>query len=292
MRVSDSMQFDSMSRSMSMAEQRLQEASKVASSGARVGAPSDDPVAAAQAARVQASIGQVGAYRTTIQMVRSDADLAETTLAQSKSLIDQAHDLALQGANGGLDPSSRNAMAIQVGQLKAQLVGLANTKGSQGYLFSGTKTDTVPFTNTGSFQGNDGDRNVSIGTNVVMAYNTSGAKAFTSAGGRDVFADLDALQTALAANDQSGVAATVNNLDAVGSQLLAARVDAGVKLGRLDTSDATHQQTTLTLATERSHLVDADPIVAYTNLAQTQQTLQSAIAVSQTLLKTLSTARI
>ena len=39
----------------------------------------------------------------------------------------------------------------------------------------------------------DLDRRVEIGPNVVATVSTSGAKAFTVAGGRDIFADIEAL---------------------------------------------------------------------------------------------------
>ncbi len=291
MRVSDGMRLESMTQQLAQLSQRELTASRQASTGMRLSAPSDDPVAAAQAARVQASLDATDGYRTTIRDVRGDVDLAETTLASAGDILTRAGELAMQGANGSLNASDRAALGQEVAQLKDQMVTLANAKGSTGYLFGGTASTTPPFDAAGTFAGNPNDRVAAVGANVSMTVSVNGATAFTAAGGRDVFTELSNLQTALSTNNVAALSPSVATLDGARRQVLAARLDAGTKLARLDTADAAHQAGQTTLATQRSGLLQIDPAAAYTQLQATQAAVEQSIAVARSTLATLSQNR-
>jgi flagellar hook-associated protein 3 FlgL len=287
MRIADSTRYDAMRDNMQGAELRQFNASKEAASGLHINAPSDDPVAAAQAVRTSGASAKIDAYRAVIRNVRGDVELSESTLAQATDLMGRAHEIALQGASGNYNASERKDLAIEVNQLREAMLSLANQKGSEGYLFAGTKTNTPPFDASATFVGDDLDRQVEIGPNLVATVSASGARAFTAAGGTDVFAGLDALATALNANDVAGVQATVNSLDTASRQVIAARIDAGLKAARLDTSDSAHQETKLALSEQLNNLVAADPATAYSRFIQAGQAVSQAIAVAQKLMDTL-----
>jgi flagellar hook-associated protein 3 FlgL len=291
MRVSDGMRLDSMTQQMAQLSQRELTASRQASTGMRLGAPSDDPVAAAQAARVQASLDATDGYRASIRDVRGDVDLAETSLASAGDILTRAGELAMQGANGSLNAGDRTALAQEVGQLKDQLVTIANTKGTNGYLFGGTASTTSPFDASGNFLGNADDRVAEVGANVSMTVSVNGASTFTAAGGTDVFAELSNLQSALATNNVAALPSSVNTLDGARRQVLAGRLDAGTKLARLDTADSAHQAGQTSLSTERTGLLQVDPAAAYTQLQATQSAVEQSIAVARSTLTTLSLNR-
>jgi len=101
---------------------------------------------------------------------------------------------------------------------------------------------------------------------VVTTVSTSGPRPSPPRASRRV-RRLDALATALNANDAAGVLATVNSLDGAPSRFLPPGIDAGLKLGKLDPrrpAPATH----IVLATEQHGLVDSNPAEAYTRLIQ------------------------
>jgi flagellar hook-associated protein 3 FlgL len=127
MRVSDNMKIDTVTRSIAGAQARQLTATREASSGLKVSAPSDDPVAAARLARLSASIESTAAYRSSISMVQGDVELAESTFASATSIMERAQEIALQGANGALSNDARTTMAGVVAGLKQQLIALANT---------------------------------------------------------------------------------------------------------------------------------------------------------------------
>ena len=284
MRVTENMRYASVTNNLSTVTSRQAKAAQVAQTGIRVNAPSDDPIAAAELARLSASQTQISARRSTISSVRGDAELAETQLQSASDLLATAKELAMQGANGTINAEQRTTLAGQIKDLKEALVGLANTKGSAGYLFGGLQTQNRPFSNSGAFSGDDGSHLVDIGNSTPTAVNASGAKAFTVAGGRDVFADLDTLYTALNGNDVAGVAASLDNLDASRAQITQAQSAAGTMINRLDASDAVLSAANLQTQKSTQEVGAADPVQAFSNLTQLNNSLQQAVSVAKTML--------
>lgn len=284
MRVTEGMRYAQVTRGLAALTAEHAKASRQASSGRRLEQPSADPVAAAELSRLRASQSQTAAHRNVIRDARGDAELTEATLAQANSLFVRAHEIAMQGANGSLGADERAALAEEVHGLKQELVGLANTRGTRGYLFSGSQTDTAAFSNGGVFQGDDVDHVVQIGNAPPQSVSVSGAEAFTAAGGRDVFADLDALEAALAANDQSAASATLTGLESSRQQIVKAEARAGTIIDRLDTSDQVLEQLQFEFDKRQGEIDGVDPVDAYTRLVQLGQALEQAVSVSRQLL--------
>ena len=284
MRVTDAMRFHQVSRNLSSINSRHFEAAQKASTGLRLTTPSQDPLAAADLTKLQASLSQAAGHRAAIKHVLGDAELSEGMLAEAGSLMQRAREIAAQGSNGTLNASDRAALANEVGHIKSELVRIANTKGARGYLFAGLATSTAPFSADGAFAGNDGAHMVQIGAGTSTRVNVSGAQAFTIAGGRDVFGDLDALQTALSTNDATGVRASLDAIEASREQLQRARSDAGMIMERLRTSDQVLERLELDLTKRQAAIAEVDPFEAFSNLTQLGQALERAVAVSQQLL--------
>jgi flagellar hook-associated protein 3 FlgL len=288
MRIADTTRFRNIQDQVTRATASHAEAARQASSGLRVGAPSDDPVAAAQALRVNHSLNRTEGFRNTIGSLKGDVELAESTLAAAEDIMQRLHDIALGAGSGTLDPQEQAVLSTEVGQLKDQLLAFANQKGSMGYLFGGTKSGASPFSSAGAFVGDDLDRTAEVSQGVVMTVSTSGAKAFTAAGGRDIFADIDALKTALTSGNQPSILTSLGHMDSGRTQVLSARADAGIKVARLASADATHEQAAVTFATQKQGLIEIDPVTAYSALAQKQSQLEAAVSVSKNLLDTLA----
>jgi flagellar hook-associated protein 3 FlgL len=286
MRVSEQMRYDSVTNNLSQLSARQAKAALEAQTGLRVNLPSDDPVAAAQLARLAASQSQVSARRTAISTVKGDAELSESTLQQASDLMASAKEIAMQGGNGTLGAPERATLALQVKDLKDQLIGIANAQGSSGYLFGGSSTQSQPFDATGTFSGNDDDHVVDIGNSTPTAVNASGAKAFTAAGsnGRDVFADLDALYTALSSNDTAGIAASLDGLDKSRSQITTAQASVGITLNKLDASDSVLSNLDLQNSKSIDEVGNVDPAKAYSTLTQLNNSLQQSVTVAKSIL--------
>jgi flagellar hook-associated protein 3 FlgL len=284
MRVTEQMRYDSVTNNLSQLSARQAKAAQEAQTGLRVNLPSDDPIAAAQLARLAASQSQTAARRSTINTVKGDTELAESQLQQASDLMANAKEIAVQGGNGTLGATERATLALQVKDLKDQLVGLANTRGSTGYLFGGNATESKPFDATGAFSGNDNEHVIDIGNSTPTAVNASGAKAFTLAGGNDVFGALDALYNALSANDEAAISASLDGLDKSRTQITNAQASVGITLNKLDASDAVLSNLDLQNSKSIEEVGSVDPAKAYSTLTQLNNSLQQSLTVSKSIL--------
>lgn len=292
MRVTDLNRIDSILRSTATANSQLYDATREASSGQRIYTPSVDPAGAANVVRMKATIDRTESFRKVIDTVSGDAALAEATLESAGTVLSRARELAMQGANGNLSAQDRTYLAQELTSLRSQLVAIANQKGSTGYLFGGSQTQGPPFTATGVFTGDNVDRIVEVGPGVSTKVNVSGANAFTATtGGRDIFQDLTDLQNALAGNNQPGIQASIDAIDAGYTQILSSRADAGAIMTRLDATTEVHVQTQAALTVEKAKVGDADATESYSNLVALQRALEQSLAVARQTLATLSASR-
>jgi flagellar hook-associated protein 3 FlgL len=283
-RITEGMRYASVTNNLADLSSRQAAAAQQAQTGLRVNLPSDDPVAAATLARLSASQAQVGARRDSINSVRGDTELAESSLQQASDLMATAKELAVQGGNGTLGASERATLALQVKDLRDQMLGVANTKGSSGYLFGGSQTQSQPFSTAGVFGGDDESHLVDIGNSTPTAVNASGAKAFTVAGGRDVFADLDSLYTALNTNDTAALSTTLDNLDTSRAQITNAQAATGIIVNKLDASDSVLSNAQIQNAKSTNEMGAADPATAFSTLTQLNNSLQQSVSVAKTIL--------
>lgn len=284
MRVTEGMRYSQVLSNLANISSQHAEASQQASTGIRVGKPSDDPVAAAEIARLRASNSQTQTHLSTIDTVRGDAELTESTLSDAGDIFVRLKEIALQGANGGLTAEERQTLGVEVTGLKSALLTLGNVRGTRGYLFSGSQVSTPAFDQTGAFQGDDTAQLVPIGNSTPTSVSTSGSEAFVVAGGRNVFTDLDALATALNTNDESGIRASVDAVEASHSQLVNARARSGLVISKLDASQSVLTSIDTQEQKRAQSAGAADPYEAYSRVTSLGQTLERAIAVSRQLL--------
>jgi len=285
------MRFDAITTQLGRLSEKYMSTAQQASSGQRINAPSDDPVAAAESARLRASLSSTESFRGTITLVRGDAESAESSLDSAGQVLQRALEIAMTGANGSTGPDEQKTLATEANQLVAQMIEIANTKGAQGYLFGGSQLDSAAFDTSGTFLGNDVDHMVQTGPGQPTAVNVSGARAFTSAGGRDVIQDLKTLATALTDGDSDTIRASLENLQGSHDQILRERSRAGLVLSRLDLSDSLLAQSETDLQARASTVSAADTNEVYSRLTQLQSSIQQAVTVGKQLLDTSTVQR-
>ncbi len=291
MRISDNMRLSSLTLDRNHNSERLMKASRVASSGLAVEAPSDGPSAYVAAASADGATARLGSRREVMSRAAGDLDLAETTLASATDAFVQAREIALDMANGDKTPGERAIAAGVVDVLRATVMSFANAKGANGYLFGGTATKTAPINGAGAFVGNDNVLGVEIADKVVVPSNVSGAMAFTVKGGRDVLQDLADLSTALSTNNLAGIQTSIDSVTASHAQVVDARAQAGLQADRFHSADSVASAALLSIAKARSAAVEADPTNAYSELARAKTAYEQSIAVTAQLLSLPSLAR-
>lgn len=292
MRVTDNARLLAVLRSNALTTGRLTTASRRASAGARVTKPSDDPVAYTTSVRRGSTIANIASRSRTARAAADELAVAEGALDSATELVAQAKSFAVQGANGTLSPSDRNALALQVAGVREQLLDLANTRGASGFVFAGSRTDTAPFDAAGTFTGNDTVMRVPVSDGVTPRMNVSGAKAFTTAGGSDVFADLAALATALSTNDLVGIRAAIGTMQKGYDQLVSVQVDAGLSIERLHSAADVIDTASLAIGQARARDVGADDLAGLaTDLSAAGTSYSQSLTVTKLLLSLPSLAK-
>lgn len=292
MRVTDGMHMLIAMRSNAAAASRLDKAARAASAGARVLAPSDDPVAYAALVRRGATIATADARAQVARGAADELGIAERALDSAAELVDEARSLAVQGSNEALSAVDRGFLAVRVRALREQLIEVGNTRGTNGYLFGGTRTDAPPFDPAGTFVGNDVERRVPLSDDVAPRANPSGARAFTAAGGRDVLADLDALATALETDDVAGVRTAIDLTREAHAQIVAVQVEVGLGMDRFRIGADLLDDARLSVETgyaRDSGATEAPSIL--TELAASSSAYEQSLEVTRRLLSLSSLAR-
>jgi len=284
MRVTETLRFDLVSRRLSDLRSKYQDTALQATTGQRVNAPSDDPVATAEASRVRSSLAKAQGNERTITLVKGDVEMAEASLAQAGDVLQRAREIAMAGANGANGADQREALAIEAEQLVSQFIEISNAKGSQGYLFAGTQWDQAAFDANGNFQGNDQQHLVDTGAGEPIAVNVSGAQAFTAAGGREIVQDLRALVDGLKNNSTDAVRNTLDGLQLSHDQVARERSHAGLVLNRLELSQSILSQTDLDLSRRETDVVSADPTATFSRLSQLEGAINNSVTVGRRLL--------
>jgi flagellar hook-associated protein 3 FlgL len=292
MRVTDNTRLLSIMRQNAGAAERLTGASRRASAGARVIAPSDDPVAYTTFVRRGSSLANMTSRARTARGGADELSVAERALDSATELLAEAKSLAVQGSNETLSATDRAVLAQRVTGLRSALLELANARGAGGYVFAGSRTDTPPFASSGAFVGNDGVMRIPVSDGVAPRMNVSGAKAFTVAGGVDVFAALDTLASALAVSDVAGIRAGMDAMQSSYDQVVAVQVDAGLSIERLRSAADVIDQASLSVAQSRSRDVGADDLAGLaTELSAASSSYTQSLEVTRRLLALPSLAR-
>ncbi|HBF52070.1 MAG TPA: flagellar hook-associated protein 3 [Massilia sp.] len=142
----------------------------------------DDPIASARALEVTQSQSLNTQYGTNRANASSSLSLVESALSNGADLVMDVQTLVVQAGNGTLSKSDRLQIATEIEGRMQDLIGIANTAdGSGGYLFSGYKGTTIPFVQTDSgatYQGDQGQRKLQVGSSRAIAISDSGSSIF------------------------------------------------------------------------------------------------------------------
>ncbi len=124
----------------------LSQAQQQMAGGLRVNRPSDDPTAAARAERARIVQSRVETEGRALGVSRNAMLLAEGALGQGGELMQSVRETLLAAGDASYSAGERHALAVQLTQLRGQLLALANqTDGSGGFVFGGQGSTAAPF---------------------------------------------------------------------------------------------------------------------------------------------------
>lgn len=258
------------------------------SSGLRVTAIGDDPVAAAQNVQLLNQIQRDDSFTQTASLTTGALQVADSALSGVISQLNQAITLATGGANGTLNSSDLKAISNQLGGIRDEVLLLANSSYQGQYIFGGSLTSSTPFNvssattpATVSYSGN-GDINSLVSPNgQTIQLNVPGDQIFTSPTA-NVLGALNSLIADFASGGNSGSAQDLASLNSALNFVSQQRVTIGNSLTRMAAASeaATAEATQLTAVQTNLMQADLPGISTQLALSKSQQTALTNVIVA------------
>jgi flagellar hook-associated protein 3 FlgL len=261
------------------------------STGKRVNAPSDDPLASAEMVGNQDQSTRVDQYLQNIDTLNSQVQTADTALGSVVTQLTQAISLGVQGSTGTVSDANRQQIAQNLQGIQAQLVQLANTSVSGSYLFGGTANTAAPYTLDPAnpagvvYNGNAGVNTVSVADGLSVQTNLPGNQLFQNGNG-DVFGSLQKLITALQTGNPSNAQTATNQLRDSLNAVTGQRIFYGNAANQLNSTQTFLNQEKVNLTSQANTLIGADMAKAATDLTQAQTAYSATLAAAAKILPT------
>ncbi len=293
MRVTERLRTDELLRNLQTHAWRLSRAYEKLSTQREIVRPSDDPSGAGRIMRLTAHIQSLEQTQEAIYAADSFLTAGSGVLEAGADIITRVKLLAIQAANSTLSESDRQGIAAEVNQLLESLLQNANEMTDGRYLFSGTRTDTAPFSAqrdaegnivTITYEGSTTPLTFPLERNRTVTASVTGDKAFVDSGAfAAVKSFRDHLLNEAGLSEPDLLAALQQDLGALSSTEKALLT----KVGELG-SRATHLQLTdeqtrsaITRANETlSRIRDADVAEIAVELQKEQMIFQALLATA------------
>jgi len=274
------------------------------SSGLTISQPSDNPYGASLAMQLTGEMSSFGQYSTNVQDGTSWTDAANTTLSQINDIVGRVRELVVEAANGSESQTDRDSAASEVNELIDEVKQEANTQYDGNYIFSGTATQTAPYSagSNDTYNGNSGtiSRQIAPNTTVPVNVNLSSLLGNGQSSGDGLL--LDTLRT-VSADLTGGTTANLNQLQTTDlqsidtnlSSLQQMQAQVGATSDRLTLAASRITAMTTNDQSSLANDEDVDFATASTQFATEQASYQAALKagasiVQSSLLDFLSTA--
>ena len=279
MRVANKTIYDAVTYNLGNCTQGLNQANEIVSSGKRINNLSDDPVGLTQALNVKSAISNLEQMQRNISCGNSWLESSESALGHVQDILSETKTLCIQMANATIDSAQRISTAETVQNMFDEIVSLANTNIAGSYIFSGSKTDTTPFSEEGIYNGNSNAFTVKIGKDTTVEVGSDGGALFG-----DILITMDGLKTSLADNDLEGIQDAMSDLDGHFDDISTRISDVGSKMNRMDIKEKIFEDIIFANTERLSKIEDADMSEAIMELKAREFAYQAALSSSAKLM--------
>ncbi len=264
------------------------------STGLRVNAPSDDPIAARRAVSGRNAIARNEQFLDNIVNVRPYVTETDTAIQSMLQFVGRAHELTLQGASGTLNPDERALIAEEVNELLEGVFTTGNHITNGRYIFAGTRTDSPAFTATRNaageidsvtYAGNDAVIRTPISEFQSIVSNETGADVFQAK--QDVFELLRNIRDDLRSNDTDALQnLRIDELETARNQMLQSLSRVGATENRFNRVEEEYADFNIVLEQTISDSVDADFSEVLVELNARNNSIQAALSAASRVLET------
>ncbi|MFN2744448.1 MULTISPECIES: flagellar hook-associated protein FlgL [Bacillus] len=244
MRVTQGMIAKNSLRYISSSYGKLDKLQTQISTGKKITKASDDPIVAMKSLKYNTQLSQVEQYKSNVSQAFTWLENTETNITEGIDIMGQIRDKIVNAKNDTNGDTELKAIGVEIGQLKEQLIQVANTQVNGRYLFNGTNSDVAPIvknadgTYTYNFESytSSSDVNINVSPNATLNVNSNPNSAFggKSDSGQNVFEMLSSLEDALNSNSLDDMDAVIADIDKFTGQMSAERSDVGARYNRLE----------------------------------------------------------
>ena len=256
------------------------------STGNRLQASSDDPVAAAMLrAYAQAdALDKVDTANT--DTAQANLSLADTAMTSFTDIVQRIQTLTTQAASATVNDSQRANLGTEITSLGQNLVALANSRDAAGNALFGGETPgaaySVDASGNASYVGTASAPQTALGSGLTVSSGVTGPQFlnFTSGGtATDLLSLVKNLGAALQTGGAQAAAQTAltglsDGLNAIGT----AQTLVGARQAWIDTTNTVRTQIDEQRTKQESNVGSADVTTAVTKLQQTMTALQASQA--------------
>jgi flagellar hook-associated protein 3 FlgL len=256
------------------------------SGGKQLTRPSDSPTGTVTSLQLR------GEVRATQQYSRNSNDglgwlgSIQDILGDASSSVIRVRDLTVQATNAVNDPAAREALAMEIDNIKEALVGQANSKYMDRPVFGGTTPGAVAYSQdqtTGdiTFVGNQNQTTRTVGPNAKVRIETSGPEAFGTPGtDTELFTVLSTISKNIRDGDTDVLQTSLENLDSAHNLLKSALSDVGARYNRVEQMKQSADDHLLSVSSQLSDIEDVDLPKAIMELQIQQTSYQAALAAT------------
>ena len=215
-------------------------------------------------------------------------------LQAQQALMDQVQSLSAEGATSTQTAAGRATIAQQLQSIEQQMVGLANTKVNNRFIFSGDTDQTQPYTYdvtqpdpVSAYQGAASTRVVQGPNGTSFPVSLTAQQIFDSTDATtNVFTAINNMVTALNANDTTAITAANAALPGVSTYMNTQLAFYGNAQNSISSATDTSSTLITQLKAQISGMQDADETQSILQLTQAQTQQQAALQSFQAIPRT------
>ncbi len=300
MRVTNSMMISNMLNNLTKNITRMDKYNQMMASGKKFLKPSDDPIGVSKSLRLNTDINKLEQYKRNTEDAQSWLQTSEQAMVNMQDVLQRVRELTVQGANDTNSTSERNAIALEISQLKDQAITTANTSFAGSYIFSGYKTDQPLLDANGKYnlaQTNSEKIEYNVGISEQLNINILGKRLFGStANGATIDQTIDSstittvgddtqlisvfntLISDLQSGNTSGIVDAIRRIDINVDNVNALRAEIGVKSNRLDLTGRRIDDDLINQKELLSNNEDADMAEVIMNMQNEENVYKASLA--------------
>ena len=287
MRITNSITTSNFSSGINLQRNKLNVLQEQISTNKRINRPSDSPSEAETVLNLKTSQTEVEQFARNAGTAYQKLVAADDTLNTYENTLNRIQTIVSQGISDTTPQTAKNSLATELESLHQRILGLANTKQDNQYLFGGTRQTEAPFAATTAVPAASpaSSQYVQIepGASPVQVGVT--AESFLSDANSNIFDDLTSAISALRGTgdpvaDKATLKSTMSRLGIYNDLAASAHANIGVNMNTAETVQSNLLDNAASINNRISSIEDINFAEVALQLKDTQNALEASLQVA------------